>query len=149
MIVDQLIHCDIYKNLSPNFNKAFEFLKQENIHQLENGKHIIEGDEIYVMVSEYTTKLLSEARWEAHKKYADIQLLLSGEELIGYAPAMDGKIIQEYNPEKDIMFLDVSGEYIKLTPGRFAVFFPHDAHQPGITVNSRQQVKKIVIKVRI
>jgi YhcH/YjgK/YiaL family protein len=149
MIVDQLIHCDIYKSLSKNFSKAFEFLKKENLHQLETGKHVIDGDEIYMMVSEYETKLLSDGRWEAHKKYADIQLLLSGEELIGFAPAGEGKIIQEYNPDKDIMFLDVSGEYINLTPGRFAVFLPHDAHQPGITVNRRQQVKKIVIKVRV
>lgn len=149
MIVDQLVHCDIYKSLSKNFNKAFEFLINENINKLETGKHFIEGDEVFVIVSEYKTKLLSEARWEAHKKYADIQMLISGEELIGYAPADEAKITQEYNREKDIMFLDLTGEYINLTPGRFAVFFPHDAHQPGITANSPQQVKKIVVKVHI
>ncbi len=45
------------------------------------GKYELEGG-AYVSVQEYTTKARSEAKYEAHKKFIDIQLILSGRELI-------------------------------------------------------------------
>jgi len=149
MIADAIINAAIYHKLSPNFKKAFEFLQQADLNAFPPGKHAIDGDNVFMILSEYTTKLLSDARWEAHRVYADIQLLLAGEEKIGYAPLEAMKITEEYNPEKDILFLSGDGDYTTIKPGVFAVFFPHDAHQPCVATGSTQGVKKLVVKVRM
>ena len=64
-------------------------------YDLENGA--------YVSVQEYTTKARSEAKYEAHKKFIDIQMILSGKELIAVSPIEKMTISDEYNEEKDFM----------------------------------------------
>jgi YhcH/YjgK/YiaL family protein len=149
MITDTLENAAIYKKLGKNFNKAFDFLYQTDLYSFPLGKHPVDGDNVFMIVSEYTTKLLSDARFEAHRVYADIQLLLAGEEKIGYAPVANMRVKEDYNPEKDILFLSGCGEYTTISPGVFAVFFPHDAHQPGVAIGTPQTVKKLVVKVRM
>lgn len=149
MIADTLNHSAVYKCLSPNFKKAFDFLMQVDLASLPLGKHAIDGENVFVILSEYTTKALSDARWEAHRMYADIQLLLAGEEKIGYSPLTSMKVTEDYNPAKDILFLTGNGDYITLKPSVFAVFFPHDAHQPCVATGNQQGVKKVVVKVRM
>jgi YhcH/YjgK/YiaL family protein len=149
MIFDSLSAADLYKRLGPNFEKAFNFLQQADLSSFPLGKYPIDGDHVYMMVSEYTTKSLSDARWEAHREYADIQLLLAGREKIGYAPLDSMKVTETYNAAKDILFLTGEGEYVSLRPGTFAVFFPHDAHQPCMATGTPQPVKKVVVKVKI
>jgi biofilm protein TabA len=149
MIFDSLSNATFYSRLGRNFEKAFGFLRQAGLNSFPLGKHLIDRDSVFMTVSEYTTKSLSEARWEAHRAYADIQLLLAGEEKIGYAPLASMKITEEYNAGKDILFLTGEGDYATIRPGIFAVFFPHDAHQPGVTAGKLQTVKKVVVKVKM
>lgn len=149
MIFDSLSTAALYKRLGPNFEKAFDFLQQADLNAAPLGKHPVDGDNVFMMVSEYTTKSLSDARWEAHREYADIQLLLAGEEKIGYAPLASMKVTDAYNAMKDILFLTGEGEYIALRPGVFAVFFPHDAHQPCVAAGMARTVKKVVVKVKM
>ncbi len=149
MIADTLNNAAIYKKLGNHFEKAFDFLQQTDLNALPLGKHMIDGDNVYIILSEYNTKLLSDARWEAHRVYADIQLLLAGDEKIGFAPLANMRVTEEYNPEKDILFLMGCGDYVSLTPGSFAVFLPHDAHQPGVAIGPQLPVKKAVVKVRV
>ncbi|MBN1415969.1 MAG: YhcH/YjgK/YiaL family protein [Bacteroidales bacterium] len=149
MITDTISNSAVFKCLSANFKKAFDFLQQADLDTLPLGKHVIDADNVYAIRSEYTTKDLSDARWEAHRLYADIQLLLAGEEKIGYAPLTTMKVTEDYNPEKDILFLAGEGDYVTIKPGVFAVFFPHDAHQPCVATGNPQNVKKLVVKVRV
>ena len=149
MIADTLNNATIYKKLGKHFETAFDFLQQADLNSIPMGKYAIDGDDVYMVLSEYTTKLLSNARWEAHRVYADIQMLLAGEEKIGYAPLTEMRIKEDYNPEKDILFLTGCGDYITVSPGVFAVFFPQDAHQPGVAIGEQRQVKKLVVKVRV
>ena len=149
MIFDSLPTSSLYNRLSLNFEKAFGFLLQADLNSFPLGKHDIDGDNVFAIVSEYTTKPLSEARWEAHQAYADIQLLLAGEEKIGCAPLASMQVTETYNAEKDILFLAGEGDYITVRPGVFAVFFPHDAHQPGVAKGMPQVVKKVVVKVKM
>jgi biofilm protein TabA len=149
MITDTLENAAIYKRLGKNFEKAFDFLQQADLNSFPLGKHVIDGDRVFMILSEYTTKLLSDARWEAHRVYADIQLLLDGEEKIGYAPLASMKVTEDYDRAKDILFLRGCGDYTTISPGVFTVFFPHDAHQPGVALGNQQVVKKLVVKVRM
>ena len=114
------------------------------------GKYELEGG-AYVSVQEYTTKARSEAKYEAHKKFIDIQLILSGRELIAVTPIEKMEIKDEYNEAKDVMFFQHNDEctaYV-LEAGDFLILYPQDVHMPGVCVNERSLVRKIVVKVPV
>ena len=109
----------------------------------------IQGKDIFVVVSEYETKNVEQGKWEAHRKYIDIQYVVSGEEKIGYGNINEMKIIDEYNEEKDVLFLEGKGDLLLVNKGTFALFAPQDVHMPGIQLNNGQHVKKIVVKILV
>ena len=103
------------------------------------------------IVSKYETKQENEHGYEAHKKYIDIQYLLSGEERIACLPIERLKEKQPYSEQSDAAFysadLSLQPSYLSLLPGYFAVFFPQDGHMPQLSVGEPMKVKKIVVKV--
>jgi len=139
-----------FKN-KERWDKAFNFMKTNDLQAVEVKKHIIDGDNLFVAVSEYNTKEPADAKFEAHRKYIDIQYVSRGTEMIGVAP-MTSKIsvTQPYDETKDIEFLTVSNEsFHKATQENFFVFFPEDGHAPGVKTDSIAPVKKLVVKIRI
>ena len=99
------------------------------------------------MIQRYTTKKPGEARPEAHDKYIDLQLMLDGEEYIGYANRNAlGKPI-EAKPENDINFFEGETCKMLLSNGTFGIYFPTDVHAPCIAVNEPREVKKAVFKI--
>lgn len=149
MIFDCIENLDKYVGLSVNFDKAANYIKTENLSELPLGKHNIVDEDVFVIVSEYQTKEADQCMPEAHEKYIDIQILIEGEELIGYAPLKKQKLAIEYNAENDVVFYHSKTNKFKLLPGEFAVFFPHDIHQPGIISKSVKTVKKAVFKIKV
>jgi YhcH/YjgK/YiaL family protein len=102
-------------------------------------------------VSEYLTKNEEDARYEAHQKYIDIQYVVSGKELIGVAPMLQKKdVLEPYDASKDVEFLTfTNGENRQAKSDRFFIFFPEDAHRPGLKDGENSPVRKIVVKVKI
>jgi YhcH/YjgK/YiaL family protein len=149
MIIDKLENAALYSGISDRLAAAFKFLTTSNFSTMEVGRYEIKGDEVFAMVSEYQTKNLSDAKWEAHEKYADVQFVISGQEQMGYAPLNQMEVKEAYRSEKDIVILKGTGDYVTATPNTFLVFFPHDAHQPCVSVGSGCKVKKVVVKVKI
>ncbi|MGK9368754.1 YhcH/YjgK/YiaL family protein [Melioribacter sp. Ez-97] len=149
MILDQIKHTEIYYPLGENFRKAFEFLKSSDLENIDEGKYEIDGDNVFAVVQNYDTKPRTAGKWEAHKKYADIQFIVSGKEKIGFSFPTKMIVTEDYNPDKDLMFLKGEGEFLILESGYFAVFFPTDIHMPGIAVNLSTPVKKVVVKVKV
>ena len=147
MIIDQLKNISYYKKLSDGFNAAFAFIEETDLNSLSTGKYVIKDDRVFAIVSEYETRDPKEIDWETHKKYIDIQILINGEERIGYTWLDNLTLEKDYNTEKDIMFFRGNGEYITLKKGFFTIFFPHDAHKPGLNTDKKMNVKKLVIKV--
>lgn len=136
-----------YKHLSYRFEKAFEFLENTDIDALPVGKHFIDEENIFVSVSEYFTK--DEGFLEGHKEYIDIQLITKGSEMIGYAKLDDQKLKSSYDQAKDIAFYYGDCEYLTLIPGDLTVFFPEDLHMPGIKNGEIEEVRKIVVKIKV
>ncbi len=149
MIYDNLKNIKDY-TLKGNFEKAINFIEQTNLNSLELGKSEIDGKNVYVAVSEYQTKN-EIGKFEVHENYADIQIILSGNERIDWAERKDCEISSEYNQEKDVLFLDnaVNSTEIHIKEGQFAIFFPQDAHRPNMTDKIQTKVKKAVVKVKI
>ena len=97
-----------------------------------------------VNIAQTSPKNKEAAKLETHNKFIDIQIPLSGNEVMGYTAGNDLPTA-EYNAEKDITFFECLAEsYFTVKPGMFAIFFPQDGHAPGITETG---VKKIIVKV--
>ena len=149
MIIDKLSNSYLYSGLSERINKSFAYLKETDFSKMETGKYEIDGNNIFALVNEYSTKDESEGKLEAHKKYIDVQFVAKGKELIGYVPLADQKIINDYNEQNDITFFSGDKSFTQVVEGMFAIFFPTDVHLPGIKVNEKSYVKKVVIKVKV
>ncbi len=146
MILDNLTNARIYAATHPGIARGLEFLTQADLASLTPGRHDIDGDRVYAMVNEYCTRTPQAGRWEAHRRYLDLQSLLAGTERVGYAP-LERFQVGPYDATKDVAFLCGSGEFITLHAGEFLVVWPHEAHMPGIAVDSPASVKKIVVKI--
>lgn len=139
-----------FKN-KERWDKAFNFLKDNDLKKLELKRYDIDGDNLFVPVSEYMTKNEEDAKFESHQKYIDIQYVVSGKELIGVAPASLKKdVLIPYDPAKDIEFMTVERySDFPATPERFFIFFPGDLHRPGLKDGENSPVRKVVVKVKI
>lgn len=140
----------LYHKNPRHWDQAFHFLKSANLKELPLGIQELEGKHLFVNVQEYYGKAKSEALFESHKKYIDIQYVIEGEEIIGLTSIDKAKVKEQYNEDKDIAFYDSDEmEYRKATPENFFLFFPDDVHQPSITTWDSIQIKKIVVKILI
>ena len=139
-----------FKN-KPRWEKAFRFLKDNDLSKLEVKRYDIDDDNLYATVSEYTTKNEETTNFEAHRKYIDIQYVISGKEIMNIAPIASVKdVITPYDETKDIEFVTVSKKVNYLaSQDNFFIFFPDDAHRPGLKVEVNLPVRKIVIKLKV
>jgi YhcH/YjgK/YiaL family protein len=139
-----------YEAHSERWEKAFAFIRDTDLKSIAKGRHELEGNDLYASIDEYTTKNEEDARFEAHRKYADIQYVISGEEIIGILPLDKTEMTTPYNAEKDICFLKSSmNHYRHATPDRYFIFFPHDAHRPCVKKDDNTPVRKVVVKVKL
>lgn len=133
------------------WDKAFAFLRSNDLKSMEPKRYDIDGDNLYATISEAMTKNEEDAKFEAHRKYIDIQYVISGSEQMSITPMSDkNEEVAAYDPAKDIEFMTVKGtsSYVA-TPDKFFIFFPSDIHRPGVKVGENKQVRKIVIKVKV
>ncbi len=140
-----------YYKQKDRWNKAFAFLKDNDLTKMEVRRYDIDDNNVYAPISEYTTKNEQDARFEVHQKYIDIQYVISGKEQIAVAPlSLQKEILEPYKPENDIMFLTVEKfTSLPATPDRFFIFFPDEAHRPGVKDGENSPVRKVVVKVKI
>lgn len=151
MILDTMQSLSNYKSMANDMEFILEWMKDKDLSTFEVGRYEIPSCSSFVLIQEYDTKDESVARWEAHKNFMDIQLVLRGIEYMGYANVEGLKLTDEYNPDKDVMFFE-KPEYgfdFEIKEGYFAMFFPNDAHKPGFDKGNKTKIKKAVIKVRL
>lgn len=147
MIFDTLHRADIYAALHPGFNSAFAYLREANLETLTPGRHEIDGDRLFVIVGRDQGKG-RDARLEAHRRYIDIQYVISGHEEMGWLPIDQcGLVLEAHNNERDFaLFGDPPVSWFTVPPGSFTVFFPHDAHAPLAGTGT---IRKAVVKVAV
>ncbi len=148
MIFDLLVNAPQYTALGPRIARGLEFLAGTDLEALEAGKHELDGKKLFVLVSDYVTKPQSEGRWEAHRHYLDLQYMVTGVERMGVAPATYLRET-EYQADRDIVWLEGSGDFLTFAAGQFMLLGPGDAHMPGIAVNHPVKGRKIVVKIAL
>ena len=150
MLVTDIKHIDRQLSMTAALKKAIEFLRRPDIRNLADGRVDIDGQQVFALVQQYETIMTDAPKFEYHRKYIDIQYIVSGKEVIGWAPVERMKITEAYDMEKDICFGTVPKEEITpafLQAGQLAVLYPEDGHAPKLAAGAPSHVVKIVVKV--
>jgi YhcH/YjgK/YiaL family protein len=153
MIVCDLLDLPKQTILSDEMLKAFQFIQQASGTDLPDGRVEIDGVKIYGLVQSYNSKLENDhPKFEAHRRYLDVQFIVSGQEQIGWAAVGSMQNPTDYNEIKDVFHGSVGLDkitFVKLRAGQLAVLYPTDGHAPGLSDGASSPVKKIVVKIQI
>ena len=131
---------------------ALDWLSRVDGDALPTGRHEIDGDRLFALVSEYRTEPKTQRRAEAHRKHIDVQYLVRGVEQIGFAPQQEGlAVLEDCLADRDVIFYADPPEEIELTlqAGMFYVLFPWELHRPNCACDHPAEVKKIVLKIAV
>ncbi|HET7462520.1 MAG TPA: YhcH/YjgK/YiaL family protein [Longimicrobium sp.] len=138
-----------YAPLHPRIAAAFRYIEAFD-PATADGWYELEGDRVRARPHRYDTRPEAERRWETHRRYVDVQYIVSGRERIQYAPVAQMRGAEPYDAEKDVVHYASAGGRVSdllLEAGEFAVFFHEDAHRPSIAVDESAPVRKIVVKI--
>jgi YhcH/YjgK/YiaL family protein len=150
MIIDHIKNAPLYFGVHERLAAGLRWLQAQDAAKLTTGRHELDGSNLFVLVSKYETKPKDQGKWEAHKRYFDIQYLIEGREVIGYAE-LGGCKLGTYDEAKDFQPIEEApGDFLTLRPGMFMILAPQDAHMPGLAaMRSPERVKKAVVKVLV
>jgi YhcH/YjgK/YiaL family protein len=148
MILDTLDQADRYSHLHPLFARAFAFLRSNDLSVLPAGSVAIDEERLYANVDDVAGRGEEGSRVEAHRRYIDIQLTVSGEERIGWISLRDCREPDgDFAALRDIgFFRDRPSSWFAVPPGHFAIFWPEDAHAP---LAGDGPIRKVVVKVAV
>ena len=148
MILSNLSQSDRYAALHPLFPRAFEYIRNTDLHALMPGVYQIVGDDLFAIVEHVPGRTREMAKLECHRRYIDIQLVLDGTDEMGWRALADcHDPVDEYSAERDIRFFnDTPDTWISTPPDHFCIFFPEDAHAPLV---SEGQVRKVIFKIAV
>ena len=150
MLYGTLRHLDDCRGIHPGVMRGLELLRDTDFSKLPDGRYEVDGERLFYSLQSYTNKPANDTP-EAHRRYIDIQFLISGREWMDVAPLEDMTEVVESRPEGDIWLHrgPASGRML-LAGDRFAVLWPGDAHAPGIAVNGQPEpCRKCVVKVLV
>jgi len=149
MIIDTLANAGLYGGMNSRLAAAFDYLRKNDFNPLADGRYDLDGDRLFALVQRYDSKPRDRGKWEAHRKYIDVQYIVQGIERMGYANVKRLKVTQPYDEKGDCELFDGPGDFLTCPAGAFMVFAPADAHMPGLAVTKPEPVIKVVVKVKI
>lgn len=110
------------------------------------------GGGVFALEQAYTAKPVAEGKWESHLSYIDVQVVVSGDELMEVTDVSRLRVAENFTPEKDLLFYHsyAEGSVLRVRAGELAVFYPADAHKPSLAAGSpAASVRKTVVKVPV
>ncbi len=146
--IDKATFARQYQLHKDYWDKAFAFLKNNNVQTMAPGRYAIDSNNVYAIITDNPTKDVDSAKWESHRNYIDLHSVISGEEKIEVAPVTNLTVTMPYDTTKDLINYSGEGTFYTATPGTFFLFFPSDGHRPNITTGGNKPDKKVVIKIR-
>ena len=154
MMYGTVAHWRAHKEMYPSvFSRALVFLERLHGEELEDGVYPIEGKDIFCIVQQQETAPEHTRRFELHRAYIDIQLLLAGREQQGYAPEppLDAMPLENRLAADDVAFYPPPAyrNCVRLRPGDFAVYLPGELHCPNCVPDSEHPgpLRKLVFKI--
>ena len=138
-------------DLPAGVRQAVDYLTGLNGSEPEDGRVDIDGDKVFALIQSYESRPQTDPmRFEAHRRYADVQFVLKGREVMGFAPLDQIQITDPYMTEKDALLGTLpraQATLIHMRQGQAIVLYPEDAHAPGLQDGGPEPVRKIVVKV--
>lgn len=145
MITDKITNFIRYSKIFP---EVFEIISENDLFLFQTGRHTID-EQIYMLATRYETILQPKTQYENHHKYIDVQLLLQGVEDIAYTETSTLNKVKSYDQDQDYELFEGDGNILTLHNGYFAIFFPGEAHQPGIANrNTISSNHKVIFKLK-
>lgn len=149
MIFDHIKNISNYHFLSSSLVRALEVIRDTDFSTLEEKTYEVEGRDLFFFIQAYETRAVNDLP-EAHRKYIDIQYVISGTERMDFGQVDTMTEEVEGRPANDVWFYRGPMDSITVSEGMFAVFFPNDAHAPCISpAAGANNVRKCVFKVKI
>jgi YhcH/YjgK/YiaL family protein len=146
MIIDRLSNPTPPYALPERLARARDYLRATDLQSLPVGRHDLDGDRLFALVQDYTTRAPGECVWEAHRRYIDVQCVAAGVERIGVATMGSLRERAAYDESRDVVFFEPGSEYVTIRAGMFAIFGPEDIHSPGHAAGAPTLVRKVVVK---
>ena len=148
--IDNSLSTDI-SEISPLVPKAISEMRRLLDENAPDGSYKIVGDELFINVMTYETKPRTEGMFEAHRDYADIQMMIEGIEEIGFTADPCGLTVTEsYRPDYELYAMTESYEGVSMECGKLCIILPPEPHAPGIAPDGiPRRVRKMVAKVRL
>ncbi|WP_440865710.1 YhcH/YjgK/YiaL family protein [Symbiopectobacterium purcellii] len=149
MITGNIHQLELVPYLPAKLRGAIEYVKANITADTPLGKHDVDGNNVFVLISNDSTEAFEQRRAEYHAKYLDIQIVLNGVEGMTFSNLPAGTPDTDWLADKDIAFLS-AGEQEKtfvMQPGDFVVFFPGEVHKPLCAVGEPARVRKAVVKI--
>ena len=149
MVLDKLANADRYVCMHPLFAQAFKFLQETDLATIETGVLEIEGRKLFAIVSEAAGVTKDNYKLEVHRKYIDIQYIISGTDHMGWKDlALCDEPNDPYNEEREAAFFpDKTDNWFDVPAGSFTIFYPDDAHAAMVT--GERVVRKVVLKIAV
>ena len=149
MILDDLSNLVRYSCLHRLFPVVSDFLFSHDVSGFEPGTVSI-GNGISLITSTYSTDTGIDRYLECHRKFIDLQMALDGSEEIGFAPSCFCRTQRSYDDQKDLELVQGSMDRITLRKSLFVLFFPGDAHLPGLAPGGvGGNIRKLVVKIPV
>lgn len=147
MVYTELGSLERYFGLGKYLDIALDYLYSHSLEGFQAGHYEIAGDYVYLNVFDYETIPEEQGFFEAHERYADIHMTITGEEIVGVSDI--AKVtVKSWDKEADLMEVEGAVEhYMKLSPGKVLVTLPEDAHKVKLAAGRPSPVKKAVVKV--
>ncbi|HGY1465253.1 TPA: YhcH/YjgK/YiaL family protein [Klebsiella aerogenes] len=147
MIIGNIHHLQSW--LPDALRQAIEHVKAHVSESTPLGKHDIDGNNLFYLISEDSTEAQAERRAEFHARYLDIQIVLRGQEGMTFSTLPAGEPQTDWLADKDIAFLGEGAQEktVILNEGDFVVFYPGEVHKPLCAVGTPAKVRKAVVKV--
>ena len=134
-----------YASLLPGIDEAFDAVNALTEYEDKKNYPLSNGNRFFIAVQ--GTKAPDVA--EAHRNYLDIQYIVKGKEVMGWADLADCQLEGEFNEAKDVGKYSGKFEYMTINEGICYVAFPEDAHMPGRHLDVPNDFTKVVVKLKV
>jgi YhcH/YjgK/YiaL family protein len=156
VLKDNINNTNKYCNFSDRVELGFKYIKSTDFSTIPNGTYEIDGKNVFASVQDYMTKSFDDAKFEAHRKYIDIQYIIQGAERICVSDIRNFTSDVPYSNENDIEFLkeinnnESKPSFLSVKQNEFVLLTPNDAHMPSVNFDKNPSyVKKVVVKVLV
>lgn len=153
MIYDGLGRTGLYRGLTRGLDVLIDWLSTNDPASLPLGTTHILGDKVYANVMDARTRAVTDARFETHRRYMDVQIDLAGRERFLTTPGATVPLGE----------FDVAGDkgYCHEAPGNhdllegalgddhFVIFMIGEPHMPNLICEGEESgpIRKICFKV--